>query len=691
MKKKIFIISYKIESLFYLRVIHQALTTMIPFIMAGALSYAIINLPIPAYQTLLEQSYMKWFAVLMNSVNYGSYHFFAPVFVVSISHSYVMHRKIASDKEIFYIISALGAFATALNMPHNDFSMSYLGIEGCFQALVVGFFTCEIFYFWDTKWLSKEEKRRTGIEIISEYAIRMIFPFVMIMGFWACVNYVIELGFDAVNLQDFVNRGIWGLFKDVSDNYAGAVLFTMVLHLLWLFGFHGGWVLEPISVSHFSNIGSDIIFSKEMLDVFVVMGGCGTTICVLITILLFSKKKRLRRLAVTGVFPALFNINEILNFGIPIVLNPILGIPFILVPFEAISISYLAIYTGFCPPVTNEIVWSTPVFYSGYLATGSWKGVLIQLIIIVTGIATYYPFLRANEKMHELHMRQRLSELISQLKQMERDGIAPNFLEQNNNEGLLAKMLLRDLKKAIRYKKLYLLYQPQTDNTGRCIGAEALIRWEHPMFGMIYPPLLIYLAKAGGVLPEVEAQLYDMSCAAIKKTELEGLDDFKISINITAKSLGWEEMEERLDGCLKQYGVKAERLWLEITEQDVLFNSMSALDKISRLREKGHHFLIDDFGMGHTSLIYLQSNLFDVVKIDGSLTKHIEDNITNQKIISSIVSLGKELNVNTIAEFVETQEEKNKLEELGCFWYQGYLYSPAIPLDDFITYLKNHR
>ena len=95
--------------------------------------------------------------------------------------------------------------------------------------------------------------------------------------------------------------------------------------------------------------------------------------------------------------------------------------------------------------------------------------------------------------------------------------------------------------------------------------------------------------------------------------------------------------------------------------------------------------------MGHTSLIYLQSNYFGVVKLDGSLVKNIIENETNQKIISSIVELGKELNIKVIAEYVETTEQRDLLQALGCHWYQGYLYSKPIPLDDFIQCMKEHN
>ena len=161
-------------------------------------------------------------------------------------------------------------------------------------------------------------------------------------------------------------------------------------------------------------------------------------------------------------------------------------------------------------------------------------------------------------------------------------------------------------------------------------------------------------------------------------------------MNLTAKSLLWD-----VEGCiaetLKKYDVPASKLWIEITEQDVLSKTVSIDDKLQRLKDAGHVLMIDDFGMGHTSLVYLQSNHFGVVKLDGSLVRDISENKTNQDIVSSIVDLGEKLNVRILAEFVEGEKQRDKLLELGCKWYQGYFYNRPLPLDEFETYMKEHR
>ena len=161
-------------------------------------------------------------------------------------------------------------------------------------------------------------------------------------------------------------------------------------------------------------------------------------------------------------------------------------------------------------------------------------------------------------------------------------------------------------------------------------------------------------------------------------------------MNLTAKSLLWD-VEKYIDKALKEKNVPASQLWLEITEQDVLTKSSTVIEKLNYLKSQGHVMMIDDFGMGHTSLMYLQTSYFNVVKLDGSLTRDILDNERNSDIIGSIVYLGQSLDFKIIAEYVETREQRDELERLGCNAFQGYLYSKPLKLEDLLVWMKQRK
>ncbi len=679
----------KIEDSHLLSIIRRALTMLIPVIVAGAVAHAILYFPVDAFSYWITEEH-TWISVLLDMIYQATFGMFSMILVVTLAISYAVEWNESVDKMFYYVITAIASFGTQLVMAETDEIWEVLGNQGCFVAMVVGFLSCVIFSRLQRIERISLRKYTIGMDAVLANAIQSILPVTITIGIFTIFQYSlfkVSGGKDIYTLWVTVTEEI---FSHIGNGFLSALLYTFLVHFLWVIGFHGSHMMESVAVNYFQPVGENIIFSKSMFDTYVMMGGCGTTICVLIALFFFAKKKRLRNLGKVATPIVIFNTNEILNFGIPIMLNPVLAIPFICVPILALIVSYAAVAIGLVPPVCHEISWTMPVFASGYAASGSFAGVILQAVIIVMGVAIYVPFLRMYEKVCDLQMHEKIKKLVQELQECERKGENPNFIHRMDDTGMVTRMLLQELKIAIKQRELYLLYQPQVDKDGRYIGAEALLRWEHPEYGFIYPPLIIYLAKEGGVLPDLERMLFDMAIGAIRKVSDSCGDDFKISVNITANSLNWS-LEEYIARKLEEYHVSARHLWLEITEQDMLTNSDLVIYKINQLKEAGHKLLIDDFGMGHTSLIYLQSEYFDVVKLDGSLVRDIIRKVTNQKIVASVIELAKKLNVKVIAEYVETEEERQLLKDMGCDWYQGYLFGKPLPLEDFIKNLKENR
>lgn len=679
----------KVERSHLLNIVRRGLTMLVPIIMVGAMAHAVLYFPNDSFSYLITERY-SWVASLLDMVYKGTFGMFSMILVVALAVSYAMEKNEAIDKMFFYAITAIASFGTQLVMLEEEKVWELLGNQGCFVAMMVGLLASVIF-----SRLQKIEyislcRYTIGMDAVLANAIQSIFPATITVAFFAFLEYIIRQVSGGGDIYTIWSVCSENLFASLENGFLSAFLYTFLVHIFWIFGFHGSHMMETVAVNYFSAVGENIVFSKSLFDTYVMMGGCGTTICVLIAIILFAKKKRMRNVGKLAIPTVIFNINEILNFGIPIMLNPVFGIPFICVPIIGLVLSYLAVTWGFISPVMNEIPWTMPVFVSGYMASGSIAGVVLQLIIIVLGVLVYTPFLQMYEKIYYIRMQEKIKMLVQELQEYEKLAQNPNFLHRMDDTGMVTRMLLQELKQAIKQEQLFLLYQPQVDSNGDYIGAEALLRWNHPEYGFIYPPFIIYLAKEGGILPELERMLFDTSIAAIKKISEQCDKEFKVSVNITAHSLTWD-IEEYIQQKLKEYQVSATQLWLEITEQDMLMNSDMVVKKVNQLKAAGHKLLIDDFGMGHTSLIYLQSEHFEVVKLDGSLVRDIMKKTTNQKIVSSVIELAKKLNVKVVAEYVETTEQCQMLKDLGCDWYQGYLFGKPMPLDEYIESMKKNR
>lgn len=687
MKEKWIRFVIKLKENFFFSVIYHGFVYIIPLLLVGATACALLNLPISGYQELITSEHFKIVYGMLKLIYNATFGCFSLALVISISASYAMEKDEKAEDIIIYIIVSLAAFGTQLNIGTEKFTTDLLGVQGCFTAVFVTSLACLVYSKIYQKKRMNLNPYTVGMERICAQAMNAIVPMLLITAGFALLGQILYGVFGVWNIQEIVYKGLFIIFDRLHSEFVMGFAYTFLLHLLWFFGFHGSHIMEVVVPEYFSEIGENIVFSKSFFDVFVVMGGCGTTICVLLVILLFFRKKRLGNMGKISAFTVLFNANEVLNFGIPLLLNPIFVVPFLLTPVLAYCIAFCAIYFNLVPPVTHQITWTTPVILSGYIATNSIRGSILQLVIIVIGMCIYYPFLKMNEKVQGMYLKKQIGQLIEEEKRKENENEPLDFLQRTDNYGMVARTLLKDLEVAIDKEEIYMLFQPQIDGKGRCMGAEALVRWEHPEYGFIYPPLIIYLAKAGNILPKLEKRIFDLVSMAIREISEQYNGEFKISVNITAKSFAWD-IEEWINYCLEKYHITPEKMWIEITEQDVLTNADMVVEKLKRLKQVGHTLLIDDFGMGHTSLVYLQSNYFDIVKLDGSLVGDILENTTDQKIVASVVDLGKKLGVDVIAEYVETEEQREKLKELGCNWYQGYLFSKPVKLDEFIRWMK---
>jgi lactose/cellobiose-specific phosphotransferase system IIC component len=219
-------------------------------------------------------------------------------------------------------------------------------------------------------------------------------------------NALIIRAFDVDSFRSLMALGFNNLFKRLGSGFLTGFIFVFASSVLWFFGIHGSDTLEGVMETYFTpqlsanqaavatgGVPTQIV-TKEFFDCFVLMGGCGATICLLIAILLFSRNRARRGLGYAAAFPMIFIINEMMVFGLPIIFNPIMLIPFLVVPLVCYTIAYLAISAGLVPMITSEVAWTTPIILGGYHATGSVAGSILQLVNVVVGVLVYLPFVR---------------------------------------------------------------------------------------------------------------------------------------------------------------------------------------------------------------------------------------------------------------------------------------------------------
>jgi EAL domain-containing protein (putative c-di-GMP-specific phosphodiesterase class I) len=416
------------------------------------------------------------------------------------------------------------------------------------------------------------------------------------------------------------------------------------------------------------------------------MGGCGTGLCLILAILITGRQINQRRLSQISLFPILFNINELMVFGIPIVLNPAFMIPFICVPLILTFTSYWAISNGLVPHTTNLVEWTTPIFLSGYISTGSISGSVMQLFNLAIGTLSYMPFVKLSERVLDIQLKNSLAKVYEEQNKAEIFQPVPQLLERHDDVGRISKSLTAKLEFDLQKNNIELFYQPISDYDGNVIFIEALLRWNHSSYGYINPSLVIGLAEEAKLMSRLGYQILNKSCTDLKTMNEAGIDVI-LSVNVSASQLEEDGFVESVDRIIHKHGIDPKHLQIEITEGIALSNSEKILSQIKAIRNLGVGLAMDDFGMGHSSLRYLKEYDFDTIKLDGSLTREIVSNQNCRDIVSSIISLGKSLKYTVIAEYVDNPEQMVILNDLDCGLYQGHLFSPALPYDETIKYI----
>lgn len=249
-----------------------------------------------------------------------------------------------------------------------------------------------------------------------------------------------------------------------------------------------------------------------------------------------------------------------------------------------------------------------------------------------------------------------------------------------------------EIKRAVAHNEFALHYQPQLEMTrNRVVGAEALVRWQHPERGLLFPGNFIPEIERlglndalGWIVAERTAADYQTICAAAGH-------EISISINVAVDSLRDLTFPDRLVGLLQQFGMPPERLVIEITESGLINELCSALDVLTRLRMKGVHLSVDDFGTGYSMMQQLRLVPANEIKIDRSFLQGIHGTGSDRVMVLKTIEIAHELDMYVVAEGVETSEQLAFLREHGCDVAQGYLFSRPLPLDKLQEWLASHR
>lgn len=680
----------------------NALSLASPFLIVGAFALILRDFPNEGYQSFISDALNGFFFTMFNALYQFTLGSLSLILSVTIGIAY--RNQVDRTRTGVYLLVSLTSYLIFVydglgkGVLSNHFSPLY-----CTVSIIVSFLACSILHLFIDRMTQRLEPFSVLGDNNFSISVHTIKPIAILLLIMLFIRGLLYLSFGGYTLPEVIQIYINSAFFDAKPTFENGLFYVFISQVFAFLGMSGTEPLDGIYASlnqaietnqyyiglHEPTMATEI-YSATFIRTFCMIGGFGSVFCLMIAFFIVSSDRSYHRLGKAIAIPTLFNIGEPALFGIPVIFNPLLLIPFICVPVIQYLFSCTMISFGFFPVVINEVNPLTPIILSGYYATESIGGSILQIINVSIGTLIYVPFVKYLSVPRE-HL---LDRMIPAMEQAIRDGEEvgrPSELLNGEKEiNIAAKNLLSELYDSIRANEIALYYQPQMGNENNIIGAEALFRWKHPKYGFIYPPLAVQLVMEDGFSDQLSYWLISKCCSSLERLNKYGCKNFKLSVNILPQQLEKENFAQTIKEIISKYDFGTCSLALEITEQGALASMPYVEKMVKNLKEMGVDLIMDDFGMGHSSMSSMQNNHFSHVKLDGNLVKDITNNDRSADIIQAICNLANKLDCQIIAEYVETEEQKQRLQELGCEIYQGYLYSKALPFDDFVDFLDDH-
>jgi diguanylate cyclase (GGDEF)-like protein len=252
--------------------------------------------------------------------------------------------------------------------------------------------------------------------------------------------------------------------------------------------------------------------------------------------------------------------------------------------------------------------------------------------------------------------------------------------------------LNEEIKKAIRKDEFILHYQPTFDIDGEhMVGAEALLRWKHPEYGLITPDKFLDVAHKTGLIVDIGEYVFDLAITQRKEWDKKGFKKLKISINLSLKDIQVDELVEKLEKLFRRHSVSPNEFNLDISEYDAMKNIEKTIEDCNKFRDLGLSISLDQFGVSYSSLKHLQMLPLSTIKIDRSLIFDIESNSDHKVAVEAMVKMVHTMSYSVVAEGVETSKELAILKDMGCEYAQGYLFARPMSVLDFQELLKEEE
>ena len=462
LKHLLFEITEYFERSILCRSIRKGIILMIPFIIINCFITMLISLPIPIYQELLHTT--PHVAPLYQGLEtlsavIGGY--FSILMTISLSWSFAREKHFSLYQTILFPLLTVLCFLILIGFHTSSFYSVYMTNSGMLSCLIAVIITGQLYSFL----LSRLHNIHYKIDTQMHTMIYSILPLTIVILAFAIAQalFLYLSGGDCLQT----------LLVKIMDNFFhlftyfpvfSTAIFLIMVQLLWFLGINGNNILFNINDNYFHDLFQENsmalaigappphIIDSSFCSSYLMFGGSGDVLGLIIAIFLLSHNRSTRSIAKLSLLPSIFNISEITNFGVPIVWNPIFFLPFLIAPVANLLIAYTAVSLGLVSILLTEIHWTTPIFLSGYLGSGSISVILLQFLLLCIDFLLYAPFIRLSNEQKDHHFTKCVRDLENRYKYLEITHEQLRLTELPDYQQNIATLLINDLSEAIQQK-----------------------------------------------------------------------------------------------------------------------------------------------------------------------------------------------------------------------------------------------
>lgn len=414
LEKKMLPLAEKISSNIYLTALKNAFIALIPFLIVGSFFLLLTNFPISGYNAFMTSLLGKG---TLDKLNYGinaSYGLMTLLVIITFSKELVEKLNLSQSAAIlpiaiFFLMLPGSITSESGTLVEGAYALLEFSAESMFLGIIVTVITIKMIELLENRAFTIKMPDSVPTEIARSF--KSLVPILAVLLFWIIVKVLFENTHFGTPGK-FISVVLQQPLLYLGNSIFSQLLAEMMISLFWFFGIHGdsivssvmGPIWQTLSAQNLAQtqegLAATNIITQQFRDVYLIAGGTGFTGALLVSILMVAKSTRLKQLSKLAAPAAIFNINEPVIFGLPIVLNPLMLIPFLITPMVLCTITYLVIALGWVPPTSGiSIPWTTPIFISGFLTTGI-SGIVLQAVNLVIATAIYTPFVKILDKQY---------------------------------------------------------------------------------------------------------------------------------------------------------------------------------------------------------------------------------------------------------------------------------------------------